>query len=448
MFTVWLFLIEVGEEHWSDPVSRWIPELCTESITTNHWDEITLGDLAGHLGGIGRYSRSEEQLDSIFAPYLQGEGNNTESACEMGLGDCDRAQFLSFVRKHAPVFGSASTPIFSNTGFIVLAYALEHISRRSFSDMLDSRVLRPLNMTSTSLLQPHANQSIPFFSPSTLPSHEAPFNGLLSSIHDLCTALRAILSSHLLTPAVTNRWLKPVSHTSNRANSVGRPWEIFSLLVDTRPSPVIPVYQVRGNVDAYTSHIGLVPDYGVGFAIVAIDGTGNADMNAIADVLAVAMIPALEENAIMQASRALSGTYSAVEVGEGENKTTVKLTVAKAVDSSAGLSISNFTLGGEDLRAVYARLQGIEPQNLSMRLYPTDLVQETEMGTNMAFRAVFQDMAALADAGTPTCETWRYVDKLQYRGVALDEFVFEMKGDDAVGVEVSALQMRLRRTVE
>jgi hypothetical protein len=53
-----------------------------------------------------------------------------------------------------------------------------------------------------------------------------------------------------------------------------------------------------------------------------------------------------------------------------------------------------------------------------------------------AFRAVAQDMSALADAGTPTCESWRTsVDVL---GEGLDEFTFVF-GEEGVAVAVRAV---------
>jgi CubicO group peptidase (beta-lactamase class C family) len=454
LFTVWLFLIEAGEEYWSDPVSKWLPELASSfgSETTNlkYWDSVTLGDLAAHLGGIGRYSPDQDFLDPELAIFFQEHQNTKKYPCETRSGSCDRAQFLSYIGKRTPVFGPARTPIFSNTGFILLAYALENIKNRPFNEMLTSSILAPLNMSDSALNTAPKNSSSTSFNRSTGASNvlleiEAPYNGLFSSVSDISVALRAMFSSQLIDPSVTNRWLKPVAHTSNRANSVGRPWEIFSLTVKG-PSPVIPVHQVRGNIDLYSSHVGLVPDYNVGFVVMGTDSVKNPDFNAIVDMISVAMIPALEKNAIVQATQAFSGTYSA-KSGDGQN-TTVSLTIAQAIDSSPGLTLTKFTSGSQDLRTVYAQLQDIRPENLSIRLYLAYQADDTAQGSSVAFRAVFQDMSALADACTPTCETWRYVDKMQYKGVALDEFVFKTGGDEAVDVEVKALQLQLKKHLD
>jgi len=65
VFSVWSFLMEVGDEHFNDPITRYIPELAAVSSTsrgavvyddidTVQWDEVTLGQLASHLAGIPR----------------------------------------------------------------------------------------------------------------------------------------------------------------------------------------------------------------------------------------------------------------------------------------------------------------------------------------------------------------------------------------------------------
>ncbi len=81
---------------------------------------------------------------------------------------------------------------------------------------------------------------------------------------------------------------------------------------------------------------------------------------------------------------------------------------------------------------------------MDFRLYPTNHKEETSTGSRMAFRAVFQDVDAPLDAGTPTCVTWMVgVDSLVYNGLALDEFVFGIDKDGRAGsVEVLALGIK------
>ncbi|KAK7189868.1 hypothetical protein DPSP01_008420 [Paraphaeosphaeria sporulosa] len=420
LFTTWLFLIEGGEQHWIDPVSKWVPELLSAAQNRGSsfavdWDAVTLGDLAAHLGGIGWYAPSEKssQVASMLGDLVL-KNSTRVTLCDSSEGTCDRAEFLTHFGGRDAVFAPGSTPIFSNAAFIILAHALETITGLSYAALLDRSILRPLNLKQTTYL------------PSTV---EGPFNGLASTPHDLTIALKNLLRSTLLPQSTTRRWLKPASHSSNLVNTVGRPWEIYSLAASPI-SPVIPVYQVRGSKSVYASHVGLVPDYGAGFVILASDtSAGSPDLNAYADILASEIVPVLEQIAIMQASAAFAGTYTSI------SPTNMTLVVAQAKDGSPGLSVPRFQSGEMDVRAVYAALNGVAPESLSFRLYPSDVGSRAQ---GQVFRGVFQDISALTDTGTPTCETWRDVNRLQVGGFGLDEFVFEMEGGEAVGLVIPA----------
>ena len=69
VFTVWSFLIEIGDEHFNDPITKYVPELagksgktsdkdCTnepyDDISTVQWEDVTLGELASYAAGITR----------------------------------------------------------------------------------------------------------------------------------------------------------------------------------------------------------------------------------------------------------------------------------------------------------------------------------------------------------------------------------------------------------
>lgn len=66
VFSVWSFLLEVGDAHFNDPITRYVPELADvvnettadgvvyDDIDHVRWEEVTLGQLAGQLAGIPR----------------------------------------------------------------------------------------------------------------------------------------------------------------------------------------------------------------------------------------------------------------------------------------------------------------------------------------------------------------------------------------------------------
>jgi hypothetical protein len=204
---------------------------------------------------------------------------------------------------------------------------------------------------------------------------------------------------------------------------------------------MVDIYTVLSNEGSdqslYSSYLGLVPDFGVGFAILSADNETPADLNAHADLIGDVVLGALMKTAIEQAAENFDGEYKASEINSS---------ITVEYDSLPGLYIQEFVSNGTDFRATLAGILGAKPADLSIRLYPSQLVEGVESGSRMAFRAVFQDMAELADNGTSTCVSWLDVDRFQYGGRGLDEFIFDLdRSGRAVGVEIPALRVSLGR---
>ncbi|KAK5049464.1 hypothetical protein LTR84_004393 [Exophiala bonariae] len=372
VFTTWLTLVEAGEASWAAPVTKYIPELA-QAVASNHdqtavtqvaWEDVTLGDLAAHLACI---STSGSMQGRTFEEMFQN------LATQVGMSN-----------------SSLTAP----------------------SDITNAIIPSDVDISGWS----------------TDYGDESPSIGMYSSIHDLSLAGIAILNSTLLPSAVTRRWLKPVSHTSNLRNAIGRPWIIFSATPGSPIDPRIEVFTNYGFIGQYSSYIGLTTDHNVGFVILAADSIKAPDLNAHADFIGEVMIPALEKAAIVQAGKNYAGSYSFSSSDASQNATMV---IAKP-DGMAGLSLANLTRGNEDLRASLARSLGVDPSTFSIRLYPTNSKPRMSGGrTQMAFRAVFQDEDALVDGGTPTCITWEAVDGVNYDGKARDLLIFTLNEDGA-----------------
>lgn len=202
---------------------------------------------------------------------------------------------------------------------------------------------------------------------------------------------------------------------------------------------LVDVYTVLSNEgykeSLYSSYIGLVPDYGVGYVILSADTEEPADLNAHADIIGDVVLTALVEMAVLQAGENFNGTYATT------NSTSLS-SITVRQDNLMGLYVDEFLSNGTDFRKTLSGLVGVDQsKDLSIRLYPTQRV-----GSKQAFRAVLQDVTELADNDTPTCVSWMDVDELQYGGRGLDEFVFEVdESGRAVGVEIPALRVVLSR---
>jgi hypothetical protein len=155
---------------------------------------------------------------------------------------------------------------------------------------------------------------------------------------------------------------------------------------------MVDIYTYYSSVGQYSSYIGLVPNYNVGFTVLAADSVSAPDLNAHADIIGDGILSASMKIAVMQVGANFNGLYTASVV---DSFITVK------VDRLPGMFVEGFVSNRADLRETLGTLIGVEdPDALSIRLYPTGLIQKTEDGgSKVAFRAVYQDKNELADSG-------------------------------------------------
>lgn len=216
---------------------------------------------------------------------------------------------------------------------------------------------------------------------------------------------------------------------------MSRPWDqIYSAAAGDSPgAPIIDVYSKRGEVGLYSAYLSLVPDFNIGYAVLAADTTGAPDLNAYVDVIGDVMQEALFKTAALQAQEAFAGSYGPVQSG-------LNSSMNIKVDAEPGMTVTSLVNNGVDVVDAIARRKGITGSAVSFRLYPTNL----RSGSRMAFRAVFQNKDQFEDSGTPTCESWLNVDQIVYGSEALDEFIFDLEEDGrAKGVEIPALRVTL-----
>ncbi|KAL3476519.1 beta-lactamase/transpeptidase-like protein [Aspergillus californicus] len=456
VFTVWSLLLSGGDQILDDPVTKYLPELVDsrsaleqqeDGITYVSWEDVTVGQLASHMSGIARdYCSNEFTLQSSLGkaglPPIQ---DDTKHCCGNG-SKCDTDDFIRYLSSEPPVLAAGTSPSYSNMAFQLLGYIAERRAGKPFSTLLQHDIFDALGMAQTSIFAPAntSNGIIPVSKEAS--GWSARHNGdeasksLFTTLTDLSRAGQAILNSTLLDKPVTNRWLKPVAHTSNPANSIGLPYVIYSggSYPNTSMVDVYTLLSNEGyNEGLYSSYLGLVPDFGVGFAILSADTQEPADLNAHADIIGDVTLEAIITTATLQAGQNFGGSYNASHLNSSINI---------AYDDLPGLFIDEFISNGTDFRETLAGLAGVsDPSDLSIRLYPSQLVDGSS--ARQAFRAVFQDITELADNDTPTCVSWMDLDKFRYGGQPLDEFVFEIDGSGgAVNVRIPALRVELHRS--
>lgn len=461
LLTVYTYLIEVGDVSFNQPITKYVPELA--SYAANHatalqsneidfvdWNSITVGALASHMAGISRDfafgAALDAQLVSVGLPPVPSVNS---SFCGDAIQvPCDRAAFFSNFFVQHPVEPPFSTPIYSNSAFQILAYALTNITSKSFPDLLDSSLLHPLQLNSTSYGLPQGNTSIVPIN-ATISWYdldlldESPAGAYYSSIHDLRILGTSILSSSLLHPAQTRRWMKPVTFTADPNLAVGAPWEI-SRSPTNRQSWM---YTVTGGLGLYSSSLALLPDYEVGFTVLAAGTGASTSVDTLSKILPAIFVPALETAVREEAGSAYAGTY-ALAGAEGASSI---LTVV-ADDQKPGLGVTRWFNNGTDILQLLGWLRATDGQtegNISVRLYPTGLQSQNDSIKKVSWRAVYELLSApsASGAGAGSCDSWFNVDGLTYGGVGIDEFVFEIGRDGkATSVEPRALRSKFSKS--
>jgi CubicO group peptidase (beta-lactamase class C family) len=110
LFTVYLFLIEAGDIHFNEPVTKYVPELAAvaakakdDSVSFVDWDHVTIGNLASQLSGIGRDCKAFTRMknftligtDTTFGELLQGlpPGADASSFAVYGLPPLNASEY-------------------------------------------------------------------------------------------------------------------------------------------------------------------------------------------------------------------------------------------------------------------------------------------------------------------------------------------------------------------
>jgi len=275
---------------------------------------------------------------------------------------------------------------------------------------------------------------------------------MYSSANDLSTFGRSILSSKVIKPSLTRRWLNPITFSADFLASVGAPWGVrrMQLAKDTQPHRTLSLFTKAGTFKKYTAFITLLKDFNIGFTIMmageaAISNFGGADL------IGAILIPAYDAVVRDEADKVYSGLYVAKDMSNG---TTLNSSITITTDpGKPGLGIGPWISNGTDMLDMAIRLQAGTNHSASKaegRLYYTQLETKTKTGKRQAFKAVFEDTGydGIGQQMFSTdCGSWVSVTSTTYASLPLDEFIFKFdKSGEVVSVENLALRVTLYKT--
>lgn len=348
-------------------------------------------------------------------------------------------EFFADFPTQNPIVASYETPVYSNTAFQILGYALENITGQPMHELFNQHLVGPLNLTSTSYGPPSTpdasvipyNTTISWWSADLLDL--APAGGYFSSTGDMRKFGRAMLGSAQLEPAVTRRWMKPHSFLSDRDAAVGAPWEIYR----APGEPAVMMMTKAGDLGMYSSYVVLIPEMKVGFTVLSAGESATDNTRILGNILVEAFVPAVRAAAADEVAEMYAGAFA--DKATGSNITLV------SKDSEPGLGVEQWFFGGQDVMSLLGKLKGA---NVTARLYYSGLERETPNGTVSAWRAVYQTVSRAVGPGplSPICDSWFTVDGLTYGGVGLDEFLVTTGEEGkAISIEPRVLAVPMSR---
>ncbi|KAI0420849.1 beta-lactamase/transpeptidase-like protein [Xylaria grammica] len=458
-----LSILTQGKISMDDSIVKYVPELLqlkseavpvANDITAVNWDQVTVGSLTTHMGGIG--ADLVNDLASFPADFTQVGlpplTNSSKTGCAgiFGLPACTRAEFFRDFGKRHPVYAPWTNPVYSNVASALLAFAIESVTGVSYDAYVQQAIFGPLGMTNTTIFNGPKVRSWGFIPEGDIwfgssLGYEDIGGGFYSNTKDMLAFGSGILQNRILDPLATRKWMKPLTSTSSPGLMLGGPWEILRSDTVTKDGRLIEYYTKSGNLGSYNNLLCLIPDYDLVITILSGGGESSSDVVdfALTDVV-TALLPAIEDASKTQGESKFGGTYS---------DSATNSSIAFSIDDGPGFSVSNWTVRGVDIIENYGAFGALSsgPTDLPVRvrLYPTNLAS----GCETAWRAYFDvgtiEQLAEGDAARfwpkGTCHTWASMDRIVYGFKSIDEFIFSSSKGKADSLSLPAFDVRLQR---
>lgn len=272
------------------------------------------------------------------------------------------------------------------------------------------------------------------------------------------------MNSTLLKPALTRRWLKPISFSSDFVAAVGAPWGIRRIRPnDKHPHRTVTAFTKAGSVGDYSAFLSLLPDYNLGITLMIAGDAPAGSIFGFADYVASTIIPAYDAASREAADAQFGGMYTYRGPVSKTNQTILNSTIQINTSPDVpGLGIGTWYSNSSNMIPVSLALQSglsvaTDPANNnktapvpSVRLYYTGLETKLPNGrVRQAFKAVFENIGGPDNPGkwySTDCGIWIDYTGVTYAGQPLDGFVFEL--EEATGQVKSVYNMALNITLE
>ena len=246
--TLALQLVQVGEWTLDSPVGEYLPEIERDEVKA-----ITLIQLLEHASGIGR------DHTEYFPSSRQ----------DLGFED-----LIHVINTSPLLFEPGSRHSYSNSGYVLLRYAIERVSGQTYEDLLQKKILKPLRMKSTGVFS--TDDSVPNAAKGystwliTEPSPGRPrqgaqgdllgAGGLYSTVDDLWRFVQGIEDRKILDEDRVALLWPPVDP--------GLGWEILKLRADDGQT-VRGVLTTGASPEGFLSAVAWLPSENSGYVVLS-----------------------------------------------------------------------------------------------------------------------------------------------------------------------------------
>jgi hypothetical protein len=209
---------------------------------------------------------------------------------------------------------------------------------------------------------------------------------------------------------------------------VGAPWEIHRITLPLTKR-IVDLYAKSGGIGSYYSELILIPDFEVGFSVLAAGIPGNRNGTILSNLITEIVLPALETAAREHAKDHLIGTYSFNNLSGLESSITLTTEITESGQS--GLGISQWISNGKDMMYVLAHfLPPMFARPVQVRLYPstsTEEIMTNGVHAKLGYRALFElrSSESVRKGTFDRPVRWFHMDQLNWQATALDEFIVE-----------------------
>lgn len=330
---------------------------------------------------------------------------------------------------------------YSNVAFELLGLVLERVTNQTYKSYIDEAILRPLNMSKSTLSLPPDSAGVIPTNPQYWDVDEGvqnPTGGIYSSSTDLSKYLRYILT-HYNTITGLN-WLHPVSPSGGLNSFYGMPWEILhSDRALKKSKRTVRFITKGGGLPGYTSIIVMVPDFDIGFTILVAGAAGI--FGKLRDAISATIVQAAEEISIRQLQERYVGTYISTNQ-------TLNSSISLVADHR-GLVVERFVSNGTDVLSAVVDKMGV-PVTSYQALAPTLLFRDEKKEQGEIWRSVGANERSDDDLGIWDDECIADFDTPMYAGKGFNELIFWDKREDGKfgKLELSAFRISLTRSDE